>query len=445
MQGKDYILSRLQDILKEIPAEQAELVYNFRDSQLTRFAGNYIHQNVAQRDGSLTIKLVNGKKIAVASTNSLEPEIINNTISRLKASLALVPEDPNFVSLPFPEPYPQIETFDRETAECTPEQRALMVKVITSEAEKFGVITSGQCSTCVSELAIANSLGIRAYNCSTEANLLAMATDVLEGFSSLLSGKISAINARLVAEESVSKCVKAKNPVEIEPDFYPVILQSYGVSQLLEHLCYQNFNAKDYMEERSCISGKLGEKITGDLITIHNDGLNPEGLPRPFDMEGVPKSAITLIEKGIAKSVAHNSYTANQLLLKSNGNQVAPTYKTPYPMNLVMENRTDPIGKMVESIERGIYVTRLNYINVVDAKQTVNTGLTRGGTFLIENGKITSPVYNLRFTDSILKLLGEVSMISKERRLGGDFNAPILSPTVKIDRFRFTGSSRPTD
>lgn len=444
MQGKDFIISRLENILKEISSEQVELVYNFKDSQLTRFANNYIHQNVAQRDGHLTIKIVRGKKVSLASTNSLEPFTIKNTIDRLIASMEFQPEDPNFVSLPYPEPYLDLDDFDDETAGCTPGQRAEIVKVITDEAEKYGVNASGQCSTCINELAIVNSLGIRAYNCATRAHLLAMASDEMEGFSTLLSRKISNLDAYLVAEESVSKCIKSRNPVELKPEVYPVVLQAFGVAQLLEHLCYQNFNAKDFMEERSCITGKLGKKVTGELITIHNNPLDPEGLPRPFDMEGVPGTPITLIEKGVAKSLVHNSYTANQLKVKSTGNQANPAYKTPYPLNLIMDAGSYSVEKMIESIEKGIYITRLNYINIVDSKQTINTGLTRGGTFLIENGKISRPVYNLRFTDSIFKLLSEVSMISKDRRLGGEINSPVLTPAVKINKFRFTGATKPT-
>jgi PmbA protein len=442
MQGKDFILSRLEEILKEIDSQQVELVYNFRDSQLTRFANNYIHQNVAQRDGILSIKMVSGKKVALATTNSLETESIKNTVGRLKASMEFQPDDPNFVSLPYPEPYTEIDTFDPETAECSPVQRAETIKIITDEAEKYKVNASGQCSTCVNEVAIVNSLGIRAYNCSTEAHLLSMAIEEMEGFSNLLSWKYANLDARLVAEESVSKCVKSRKPLEILPDVYTVILQPFGVAQLLEHLIYENFNAKDYLEGRSCISGKLGEKITGDLITLYNDSANPDGLPRPFDMEGVPKAPFTLIDRGVARTLAHNSYTANRAGVKSNGSQASPSYKTPYPLNLIMEAGNDTEESMISSIERGIFITRLNYINIVDSKQTINTGLTRGGTFLIEDGKISVPVYNLRFTDSILKVLSEVSMISKERRLCGEFSSPVLTPTIKINKFRFTGGTK---
>lgn len=442
MQGKDFILSKLESILRDIKAEQVELVYQFKDNQLTRFANNYIHQNIAEKDGTLTIKTVNGKKVSSAVVNSLDPEVINSAVKRIQDNEKFQPDDIDFVSLPKPENITEIISYDEETINCSPEKRAEYVKIITDQAEKYNVNASGQCSTTATELAIVNSLGIRAYNISTEAQLLSMVIEQMEGYSSLSSQSISKINPYLVAEESVSKCVNSRNPVEIEPDFYPVVLQSYGVAQLVELLGFENFNATVFKEGRSCVSGKIGEKITGDLISIYNDPTDTEGLPMPFDMEGLPRKKVVLIEKGIARGIVHNSYTANQVNEVSTGNKSGTTLKTPYTMNLTMSGGNDSVEKMIESIEYGLYVTRLNYINGIDYKQTVNTGLTRGGTFLIENGKITKPVYNLRFTDSTLKLFNNISMLSAERRIGGEYS-PVLAPTVKIDRFRFTGKTKP--
>ncbi len=442
MLGKDYILTGMENILKQVDAEQAEIVYTFKDHQLTRFANNAIHQNVAERDVSLTIKIVNGKKVSSTSLNSIEPEVVKRAIKRLSEMTRFQPDDPDFESLPPPESYTEVATFDQETAECSPEKRAEFVKIITDKAEKFQVNASGQCSTSTTELAIINSLGIRAYNVSTEANLLTMAIEKMEGFSNLLSRKISNIDPFIVAEESVSKCVNSRNPVELKPGTYTIILEPHGVAQLIEFLCLQNFNAKDYLDESSCITGKLGHKITGENISIYNDPFELDGLPAPFDMEGLPKKKVTLIKNGIANDLTHNSYTANIMKTVSNGNQIGPTYKVPYPLNLTMEAGSNSLEKMIASIENGIYITRLNYVNVVDPINTIHTGLTRGGTFMIENGKITKPVYNLRFTESFLKALNEVSMISNYQRLGGEFYAPVLCPALKINSFKFTGSAK---
>ncbi len=444
MQGKDFINSKLEQILKQIDSEQAELVYQFKDHQLTRFANNYIHQNVAERDGTLTIKMIQGKKISSITVNSLDDDIIKGVIKKLKESEQFQPEDPDFISLPSPEHIENITSYDKQTINCSPLKRAEYVKIIVDETQKYNVTASGQCSTTTTELAIINSLGVRAYNVSTEAQLLSMVIEQMEGYSCLTSKSINGIDPYLVAEESVSKCVNSRNPIEIEPDFYTVVLQSYGVAQLLELLCFENFNATVFQEGRSCISGKIGEKITGDLINIYNDPTDPDGLSMSFDMEGLPRKKIQLVENGIARGFVHNSYTANQMKVKSTGNKAGTNQKTPQALNVTMDSGNNSVEQMISSIEKGLYVTKLNYINGVDQIQTINTGLTRGGTFLIENGKITKPIYNLRFTDSTLKLFNNVSMIASDRRIGGDY-CPVLAPTVKIDRFRFTGQTKPSE
>lgn len=444
MQGKDYILSNLEKIIKTVEAEQVELVYQYRDHQLTRFANNYIHQNIAEKDGVLTIKTVNGKKVCLATVNSLEPEYIKNTLKRIKEIEEFQPDDPDFISLPEPQLITGTSVFDEYTSLCSPLKRAEYVKTITDMAEKFNVIASGQCSTTFSELAVINSLGVNSYTKNTEANLLSMVMEKMEGFSNLTSSSINAINPEIVAEESVSKCVESRNAVEIEPDTYTVVLDTYGVSQLIELLAIENFDAKSYMEDRSCISGKLNTKITGDLISVFNDPTDPEGIMFNIDMEGLPRQKLALIENGIAKNIVHNSYTAGQMGVKSTGNKTGTASNYPFPLNITMSAGTSSIDQMISSVEKGLYITRLNYINAVDPKQTINTGLTRGGTFLIENGKITNAVYNLRFTDSTLKMLNSVSMISNKRRIGGEYSH-VLTPALKIDRFRFTGKTKPAD
>lgn len=445
MQGKDYILSNLEKTMKMIEAEQVELVYQYRDHQLTRFANNYIHQNVAERDGILSIKTVNGKKVCNATVNSLDPLLIKNTLNRLKEIEELQPEDSDFISLPTPQLIESNTSYDEFTASCDPIKRSEYVKRVTDEAETYNTIASGQCSTTFTELAVMNSLGINAYTKGTEANLLSLVMDKnVEGFSNRTSYSINNISSEEVALESVSRCVDSIHAIEIEPDFYTVILDTYGVSQLIELFCMENFDAKSYMENRSCISGKLGQKITGDGISIYNDPTDPEGIMFNIDMEGLPRKKVELIKNGVANSVVHNSYTAGKLGIQSTGNKISASSNSPFPLNVTMDAGNHSIHDMIATVENGLYITRLNYINTVDPKNAVYTGLTRGGTFMIENGKVTNAVYNLRFTDSILKILNNVSMISNKRRIGGEYS-PVLTPALKIDRFRFTGKTKPSE
>lgn len=443
MLGKDYIFSKLDNILKQINAEQCELAYVFKDDQLTRYANNYIHQNVAERNGTLTIKIINGKKSAYASINSLEEDKVKHTISNLYESINFSPEDPDFVSLPSPKEYTSLSSFDEETAFCSPQKRAEIVKIITDEAIKNNAISSGQCNTSMTETAVFNSLGVKAYTNISKAFLLsAVMKDKGEGFAEYLAPRISDIDPHEIAIKSVERCIKSLNPIEIKPDNYTVVLDTFGVAQLMEMFASENFGAYEVLEEKSCVSGKLGEKITGENISLYQDPLNEKGFIIPFDLEGQPSLRVPLVEKGIAKSILHTSYTANMMKSGSTGSKLSTFSHKPYPQLVSMDGGQNTVEEMIESTEYGLYIARLNYLGVVEPRHTLTTGLTRGGTFLIKEGKIVAPVYNLRFTDSLLKIFSNVTMLSKERRYGGEMYTSVLAPAIKTERFRFTGSAK---
>jgi PmbA protein len=442
MLGKDYIFSKLENILKQVNSEQCELVYVFKDDQLTRYANNYIHQNVAERNGTLTVRIINGKKLAYASINSLEEDKVKHTINNLYESIKFSPEDPDFVSLPSVKEYSNLSSFDEETAFYSPEKRAEMVKIITQEAEKYNAISSGQCNTSMTETAVFNSLGVKAYNKMSKAFLLSAVMKDGEGFAEHLAPRISDINAHEIAQKSVERCIKSANPIEVKPDNYTVVLESFGVAQLMEIFASENFGAYEVMEERSCVSGKLGEKITGENISLYQDPLNENGFITPFDLEGQPSKKIPLVENGIAKSILHTSYTANMMKSESTGSKLSTFSHKPYPQLVSMDAGNNTVEEMIESTEYGLYIARLNYLGLVEPRHTLTTGLTRGGTFLVKDGKIVAPVYNLRFTDSLLKIFSNVTMISKDRRYGGEMYTSVLAPAIKTERFKFTGSAR---
>jgi predicted Zn-dependent protease len=189
--------------------------------------------------------------------------------------------------------------------------------------------------------------------------------------------------------------------------------------------------------------------MVDEKVTVYDDGLDPEGLQVPFDFEGVPKKKVTFFERGVAKDVTYDSFTAGREGKNSTGHGlIAPNTAGPIPINLLMKEGESTLEEMIQSVRKGIYVTRFHYTNVVEPMKAVITGMTRDGTFLIEGGEMTRPVKNLRFTESILKALSHVSAISKDRKICSEgtvysrrFVTGTVAPAIKIDGFNFSGVS----
>ena len=210
-------------------------------------------------------------------------------------------------------------------------------------------------------------------------------------------------------------------------------------------MAYTGFSAVAMQEGRSFMVGKIGQQIVDSRVSIWDDGQDPRGLPLPFDFEGVPKQRVDLIEKGVARGVVYDSYRAGKEEGKSSTGHALPAPNTfgPFPMNAFFGPGDATLEEMIASTERGLYVTRFHYTRPVEPTKVVVTGMTRDGTFLIENGKIAYPVKNLRFTQSYLEALNQVDMIGKELRLlaGMGGLARTAQPALKLGSFNFTGAT----
>jgi predicted Zn-dependent protease len=210
-------------------------------------------------------------------------------------------------------------------------------------------------------------------------------------------------------------------------------------------MSYTGFNAVAVQEGRSFMVGRIDEQIVDPRISIWDDGQSLEGIPWPFDFEGVPKQRVDLIQEGVARGVVYDSYRAGKEEGKhSTGHALpAPNSFGPMPLNVFFAPGESSLADMLRSTERGIYVTRFHYTRPVEPKQVVITGMTRDGTFLVENGELAYPVKNLRFTQSYLEALNHVDRIGAEPRmlagLGGLGRDSV--PALKLSKFRFTGAT----
>ena len=446
MLGKEKLQKIADRVLALSSADQTEVLIFGNDEHLTRFAVNTIHQNVSETDVSVRVRAVFGQKIGVASGNDVSDKALQRVVESAETVARFQQANPDFHSLPEPQPVSEIDAYVAATATCTPKERAKGAAAICAMSRQNDMEAAGAFSTSVEEVLVANSLGVSAYHCDTVAHIVTVVmSGDSSGYAAATATDVSVLDAEAVSRVAVEKALHSRNPTEIEPGAYTVILEEEAVANMLLFLGYLGLGALAVQEGRSFMNSRFGQKITGENITIWDDGHDPRGLVLPFDFEGVPKQRVNLIENGVAQRVVYDSFTAGREEGKtSTGHSLpAPNTSGPIPTNLFMALGDATKEQMLASTERGIWVTRFHYTNPVHPIKTILTGMTRDGTFLIENGQITRPLKNLRFTQSILEAFSRVEMIGSEIKLvkAGWGNLAICAPAVKLYEFQFTGTT----
>jgi len=443
MLGEEKIRQITAKVLGLSQADQTEVLIFSDDRQLTRFANSYIHQNVAESNVRVRVRAVIGKRVGVASTNNTSGESLQKAVETASEVARLQPENPDFISLPEPAPTPEVRAFSEATAGFTPESRARVVGDICRRAVESGLVASGAFSTSVREIAVTNSLDVFAYFPTTLGNLnTVIMGDDSSGYGASTAWDVEQIDAEAVGAGAVDKALRGRNPRQIAPGRYTVILGEHATNDIVQVLSYIGLGALAVQEGRSFMCNRFGQQIVDSAISLWDDGLDPTGLPLPFDFEGVPKRRVSLIENGIAMNVVYDSYTAGREGKTCTGHgQPAPNTRGPLPTNMFMAHGQATLEEMIASTERGILVTRFWYTRPVHPKLAIITGMTRDGTFLIEKGEVSYPVKNLRFTQSYLDTLSSVEMVGGTTRLIGGEAASNGNrvPALKLAEFEFTG------
>jgi predicted Zn-dependent protease len=447
MTGKEKIFSLINPIIKKSPADQTEAVVINSQAGLTRYANSTIHQNVFEVNSKIYFRVALGKKIGVASTNLLDKESMKRALEDAVTIAKNQKKTPDFTGLPLKTSYKKLKTYSKKTANFTPLQRAQEIKKIFEMAAKRNFTVAGAFSTGESELAILNSNGVACFQPVSSAyiNITAM-SDNSSGYADGLSRNVDNLDIESLTETAIQKCLDSKNPQALEPGEYTVILEPKAIAELLEWMNYIGFGAKSYQDGTSFLSGKVGQKIMGENVSIYDDGNDDMSMAFPFDFEGIPKKKIFFVQKGVAKGVVYDSITANKDKTKSTGHALTPdSPDRALALNLFIKGGDSNLKKMVESTERGILITRFHYINgLIDTNNAVMTGMTRDGTFYVEKGKVRHGIKNLRFTESMLKAFSNVEQLSRQRKLISSWWSDIgciCVPAMKIKNFRFTGKT----
>ncbi len=445
MLGQEKLKQLADTALGLSKADQTEVVVQAVDSSLSRFANNTIHQNVFESNATIRVRVILGKRTGVAESNDISAEGISRTVSMARAIAQSQPESQNNSPLPLPLAAQRVDAFVARTAECSPETRAQVIAKMCKQAASQKLVAAGAFRTDAFEIAVANSLGAFQTHQGTLADLHTVAMNEAgnaSGYASASSPDVRALDGDYVARTAIDKALRSQNPIALAPGEYTVILEPAAVAMMLQYLAWNTFNALAVQEERSFVRGKKGETIFSPAITLFDDGMSSEGYPSPFDHEGVPRQRVIMIEKGIARDVVYDTFTARRENVQSTGHSLpAPNVQGPMPRNLFFAAGDKSRDELIASVSRGILVTRFWYTRVVAPLNVVMTGLTRDGTFLIENGQVTLPVKNLRFTTSYIDALKNTRAVGRETKLireewtGMNFRAP----AVVVEGINFTG------
>jgi predicted Zn-dependent protease len=443
MIGEQRILELLKRVVGRSPAERTELVFMGERSDLTRYTKSAIHQNVSEENARVYVRVAEGRRLGVVTTNKLEEEELLEAATQALDLARHQPENPFFEDFPQPARYQQTRTFFESTAELTPAARAETMKNIFAQAKRMGFEVAGAFSSGEGEIAVVNSNGMAAYQPLTDAEITVVPVSK-EGMSrsSAFSHDVRSIDFEAITARALERCTLNRNQQEMSLGQYDVILEPDCLAEVMMWLSFIAFGSNSFIEGRSFLAGKLGERSMGENITIYDSMCEPEAQGLPFDFQGSPKQRVTLIERGVNRGVVFDSISAKRVKAKPTGHGLPPGNPSgAIPWNICLEPGDSSVDEMIASCQRGLLVSHFHYVNgFLDPKKALMTGMTRYGTFLIEKGKIKHAVKNLRWTESMLRALSNVQAVSREREVvprGGVGFA--VMPAVYIKDFTFTG------
>lgn len=450
MIGKTGLQKIIRTVMREATADETEVILMNTDTSLTRFANNHIHQNVQESNTAVAIRSCFGKKIGSASTNSLTPAKLKEVVHWAEAIARHQVDHPAFGGLPKRASYRPVRSYSPATARFGPALRAEDVRSIIDVATGSGLTAFGSLSGGVSEIVIANSHGLFAFARTSDVFCnVVMSSDDSTGYAQAGATDPSGVDCRKLARVAADKALGSRQPVALEPGPYTTIFEPLAVQDLVGYMAHYAFNGRMFEEGRSFLKDKLGKQVVDQRITLVDDPFTARGFAFPFDFEGVPKRRLVLIDKGVARNVVYDTMTATRYGRRTTGHSLTnPNPFGPVPIHLVMKGGDQSLGEMIRSTKKGVLVTRLHYTNVIDPYRLSITGMTRDGTFLIEGGRITRGVKNLRFTDSLFEVFNRVESIGRhvplvagEPGYGHRFPTGSCVPAVKIRDFAFTSAT----
>src|SRR5712692_6155938 len=414
MLTRERVEETFRKVLKYSTADETEAIISWTSYSLTRFANNTIHQNVAEETSGISVRAVVEGRMARASTNRTDEASIRQACEGALTLARLRPPDTDLLRMQGASTYRSVERLDDETRELSPFKRAETICKVIERAEKDGLTAAGVFSSGMAGSAIFNSRGVRAIHEETIAEFsVTMLGESSSGWAKKTSPRWSELETDLLADRAARKALESRDPREIPPGKYTVILEPAAVLDLL------GFLVLDF----------VGQKLFGENVSIKDDVYHPLQSGAPFDGEGAPRRRVALVERGVVKNLVYSRQTADKVGAEPTGHGFPlPNEYGEAPVNIVMEGEKSTMEDMIRTTPRGLLVTRLWYIREVDRYQKILTGMTRDGTFWIEDGKLQYGIKNLRFNQSILEMLAQVEMMGVAQRASGEESFDMVVP-----------------
>ncbi len=436
---------RLVDTVLEIVGDRAEAEVNadVGTLALTRFANSFIHQNVSEDTAAVSLRVAVEGRVSSSTTTATSPDALVPFVDATLGTAAQQPVDDEWPGIGGPVDQSDVEHWDEATAEADPMARAEAVKAFVDAGE--GMLGAGYCQTDAHGLAYGNTAGRTANGRFTTAIIDGIQQTPTSAGSGHAAGVgLGSIDARAVGELAAQRARDAAAPFDVKPGEYEVVLSPECVATIAVFLDAYGFNAKVAQEGMSFAA--LGEHQFDRSIDIWDDATDPRALNVTFDVEGTPKRKVDLVHGGETVSLLHSRRTAAKAGVASTGHATAEgDVFGSFGTNMFVGAGSESVAGLIASVDRGIYVATFNYCRVLDPKSLIVTGLTRNGTFMIENGQITGAVTNMRFTQSFVAALGpgRVAGIGNDDRFADSEFGPAMihAPSMRLASWNFTGGA----
>ena len=423
-------------------------------SLLLRFAANRATQATAVDDVTVETAVVENGHVGRASTNRTGDEAVGDCARRAIALAGADAEAPGtFPGFPALVPARSHEGHDPATAALDPDDGGRALATAFAEAAAAGVEAHGIWTAAEEQRAVVSSAAGAVADRTTDAFLkvVCIAPSGRSGYAGLASVAAGRLDAAALTRRAAGKALRAGEPVARVPGGHTVVMEAHAVATLLEMLGEAGFDGLAHAEGRGALSGRLGERVASPGVNLSDSPRLGSTLQRAIDAEGTPKAPVALIQDGVAHRVVHDIRSGAAAGEQSTGHALAPggDREGPRPTNLVLAGGgAADEAELCAPVERGLYVTRLWYANLVRAKESLVTAVTRDGTFLIEDGEITRPAHDLRLTDSVLGILARTEALGARQELVGEaefygrrFATAVACPPLRVSDVRFTGSA----
>lgn len=433
--NRDEARALIDSAVKLSKADEIQVNISAGDERNVRFADNRITTSGLATDVSVRVFSAFGKKQASATSNDISPAGIEELVRRSEALARLAPENPEAMPLLGRQTYQPVNSFFASTARATPAARAQAAGTAIQAATKAGDVTAaGILITTNGSNAVGNNKGLFAYRESTSADFSTTVRSndgTGSGWGGANHPDWARLDVRTASETATTKARLSRNPTPIQPGQYTVVLEPQAAGDLVS-LMINSLDARSADEGRSAFAKpgggtRLGETIVDERVTFLSDPNDPQLLGSPFDTEGMPIGRQLWVENGVLKNLFYSRFWA----------QKQGKHPTGGASSLKMVGTDTTTEQLIAATERGVLVTRFWYIRPVNARTLLFTGLTRDGTFLIENGKIARPITNMRFNESPLFMLNKLEGIGRAVRLADG----LVMPSLKVRDFTFSSLS----